>query len=135
MGVSLGCVMDVNRPDVVAAVTAEFERYERALVAGDLAVLSEQFWASPLTLRYGIADQQVGADAVDEWRAAQPALPPGRALEGTAVTTFGDAAAVVTTRFHYPDRPRVGRQSQTWIRFAEGWRIVSAHVSEIAAGA
>jgi hypothetical protein len=25
--------------------------------------------------------------------------------------------------------PRLGRQSHTWLRLPEGWRIVSAHVS------
>jgi hypothetical protein len=26
---------------------------------------------------------------------------------------------------------KVGRQMQTWVRFAEGWRVVAAHVSAI----
>jgi hypothetical protein len=27
---------------------------------------------------------------------------------------------------------RTGRQSQTWVRTAEGWRVVAAHVSLLA---
>src|SRR4051794_5303851 len=123
--------MHVNHPEVVAAVTAAFEHYEQALVERNLAVLGEQFWSSPLVVRYGIDDEQFGADALDEWRAAQPPLPPGRTLFQTSVTTFGDSAAVVTTNFRYPDRPFIGRQSQTWMKLDEDWRIVSAHVSEV----
>ena len=44
--------MEINLPDVVAEVTAAFERYEAALVTNDIAVLNELFWDSPLTLRY-----------------------------------------------------------------------------------
>jgi len=36
---------------------------------------------------------------------------------------------VVTTEFVPDDEAPVGRQSQTWIRFDEGWRVVAAHVS------
>ncbi|HTJ33231.1 MAG TPA: oxalurate catabolism protein HpxZ [Dactylosporangium sp.] len=122
--------MDIDRPDVVAEVTAAFTDYEKALVAGDVGALDAWFWNSPQVTRFGIADRQEGAAALHEWRAAQPPLPAGRRLYDTHVTTFGSDLATVTTMFDYPgsqDRP--GRQSQTWVRFPEGWRIVHAHVS------
>jgi hypothetical protein len=50
------------------------------------------------------------------------------------VVAVDDHTAVVTTLFDYPDRAVEGRQSQTWVRFAEGWRIVAAHVSELQQG-
>jgi Protein of unknown function (DUF3225) len=28
-------------------------------------------------------------------------------------------------------RDQIGRQSQTWVRFPQGWKVVSAHVSYI----
>jgi hypothetical protein len=41
---------------------------------------------------------------------------------------------VVSTLFGYPGQAIEGRQTQTWVRLAEGWRIVAAHVSEVPAG-
>jgi hypothetical protein len=124
--------MVIDRPDVVAVVMARFLGYEAALVAGDLGVLDEMFWAHDATRRFGVADAQTGFSALQRWRAEQPPLPPGRQLFDTQVTTFDDTCAAVTTCFRYPGRPMIGRQSQMWVRFADGWRIVSAHVSEVA---
>lgn len=115
---------------VTAEVTAAFEAYEKALVANDTAALADAFWDSPAVTRFGIADRQTGAEQLRQWRAAQPGLPAGRRLFDTRVTAFGADVATVTTMFDYPggeDRP--GRQSQTWVRLPEGWRIVHAHVS------
>ncbi|WP_433058539.1 AtzH-like domain-containing protein [Dactylosporangium sp. CS-033363] len=122
--------MDIDRPDVVAAVLAAFTDYEKALVAGDVGALGSWFWDSPAVTRFGIADRQTGAAELHAWRAAQPPLPPGRRLFETRVTTFGADLATVTTLFDYPDQEGgPGRQSQTWVRLPEGWRIVHAHVS------
>ncbi|MEU5259692.1 oxalurate catabolism protein HpxZ [Amycolatopsis sp. NPDC021455] len=120
----------VDDPAVHAEVSAAFARYEAALLVGDHAVLNESFWASPATVRFGIADHQQGIDELRAWRATQGPLD-GRDIQDTRITTFGTDTAVVTTLFRYPGRPVVGRQSQTWVRMAAGWRIVSAHVSEI----
>jgi hypothetical protein len=114
-------------------VRIEFERYERALVEGDVDTMNATFWSSPHVVRYGIDDMQVGADALAEWRAAQPPLPPGRTLHDTVVAAVGPDLVIVSTCFTYPGSSTVGRQSQTWARLADGWRIVSAHVSEIPA--
>jgi hypothetical protein len=122
--------VDIDRPDVVAEVQAAFTDYEKALVAGDVGALDAWFWSSTQVTRFGIADQQTGAAELHAWRAAQPPLPPGRRLFDTRITTFGSDTATVTTMFDYPSAPqRPGRQSQTWVRFPEGWRIVHAHVS------
>ncbi|GAA3245453.1 AtzH-like domain-containing protein [Dactylosporangium siamense] len=123
--------MQIDRDDVVAEVTAAFEAYEKALVANDTAALAEAFWDAPAVVRFGIADRQTGAGELRAWRAAQAQLPAGRRLYDTRVSTFGAELATVTTMFDYPggeDRP--GRQSQTWVRLPEGWRIVHAHVSQ-----
>jgi hypothetical protein len=123
--------MAINHPDVVAEVREAFERYEAALVTRDLETMAEIFADGPHVVRFGIADRQHGAEELARWRASQPLLPPGRTLSGTTITTYGDAFAVVTTMFRYPGRPLLGRQSQTWVREAGGWRIVQAHVSEV----
>jgi len=124
----------VDRPDVVAEVRAAFERYERALADGDVAVLTELFWDDPRCVRFGVADRQQGGAAIAEWRRTHPTVPAGRQLRDTRVLAVDASAAVVTTLFSYPDGAAEGRQSQTWVRFAEGWRIVAAHVSEISSG-
>jgi ketosteroid isomerase-like protein len=112
---------------VVAEVTAAFTAYEEALTA-DEADRVVSFFA-PGAVRFGIADQQAGLDEQLAWRRAQPPLPPGRRLKDTTVTAYGADVAVVTTLFGYPDSDVLGRQSQTWVRLPQGWRIVTAHVS------
>jgi hypothetical protein len=120
--------MDVNRPDVVAEVAAAFERYERALADGDNDTVAGCFWDDGRLVRFGLADEQRGITELREWRRRQGASP-GRRLLDTTIVTFGPDAAVVTTGFAHADEPVRGRQSQTWIRTARGWRIVAAHVS------
>jgi hypothetical protein len=121
--------VEVNLPEVVAEVTAIFEAYEEALVANDTGRLGDAFWDSELTVRYGVNECLYGAQAIAAWRNSAPPLPPGRVVGPTTVSTFGRDAACVSTEFRYPDRPVVGRQSQSWVRFPDGWRVVAAHVS------
>lgn len=119
--------MEINIPEVVAEVTAAFERYEAALVANDVSVLDELFWDSPLTLRYGIAENLHGYDEIKAYRAARPSVGLARELERTVITAYGRDMATANTLFRRGGR--LGRQSQTWARMPEGWRVVSAHVS------
>ena len=120
--------MELDRPDVIAEVSAAFEDYEQALVANDVDRILGFF--APGAVRFGIADQQVGLDEQRRWRLSQPALPAGRRLKDTIIQSYGGSTAVVTTLFGYPGGDVLGRQSQTWVRLAEGWRIVTAHVSQ-----
>lgn len=124
----------LDRPEVVADVAAAFGRYERALADGDVATLTELFWDDERCVRFGVADRQQGAAQIAAWRAAHPTVPAGRRLRDTRVLAIDDRTAVVTTLFGYPDRAVEGRQSQTWVRFDAGWRIVAAHVSEMPVG-
>lgn len=121
----------LDRPDVVASVREVFESYERALADGDVELLTRLFWDDPRIVRFGVADRQRGAEEIAAWRADHPSVPPGRRLSGTTVLALDDRTAVVCTLFGYPDVAVEGRQTQVWVRFAEGWRIVSAHVSEL----
>ena len=119
----------VNDPAVVAEVQAVFERYERALVANDVETLVELFRDAPETLRYGIDDAQHGHDEIAAFRSTSSQATPPRRLVDTVVTTFGDDVAVVDTEFVPDGSSARGRQSQTWLRTPDGWRVVSAHVS------
>ncbi|WP_439586517.1 oxalurate catabolism protein HpxZ [Hydrogenophaga sp.] len=121
--------MEVNIPDVLTEVTAAFERYEMALVNNDVVVLDELFWNSPHTLRYGATENLYGFDEICAFRAARPSTGLARTLGRTVITTYGRDFATANTEFHRTGSDRIGRQSQTWMRTPEGWRVVSAHVS------
>jgi hypothetical protein len=124
--------MQINLPDVLAEVTAAFERYERALVANDVAVLDELFWRSPHTLRYGATENLYGYDAIAGFRAARPSAGLQRDLLRTVITTYGRDCATANVEFRRSASERTGRQSQTWLRTPAGWRVVAAHVSLLA---
>jgi hypothetical protein len=124
--------MQVDLPDVLAEVTEQFARYEKALVSNDVAVLDELFRADARTLRYGIGEDLYGYDAIMAFRAARSPIGLNRKTAKTVITTYGRDTAVASTLFYRDTLPgTVGRQMQTWVRFPEGWRIVAAHVSII----
>ena len=120
---------EINRPEVLAEVSAAFARYEAALVSNDVAVLDELFWASPHTIRYGPAESLYGRDEILAFRKARPSAGLDRTLRRTVITTFGSDTATANTEFTRAGTEKVGRQSQTWVRLPKGWRIVAAHVS------
>jgi Protein of unknown function (DUF3225) len=124
--------MDVDLPEVLAEVTAQFERYEKALVSNDIAVLDELFRPDKRTLRYGVGENLYGYDEIMAFRAARSPVGLARKTARTLITTYGRDAAVASTLFYREQLVgKVGRQMQTWVRFPEGWRIVAAHVSII----
>ena len=123
---------EINLPDVLAEVWAVFERYEDALVNNRIEVLDELFWDSPHTLRYGVGENLHGIEAIRAFRLARPAAGLARTLQNTVITTYGRDVASASTEFRREGSDRVGRQSQTWVRFAAGWRVVAAHVSLLA---
>lgn len=122
-------MLEINAPDVLAEVQAAFRRYEAALVGNDVAVLTELFWHSPLTVRYGIAENLVGWEAIAAFRRGRPAVDLDRDLMGTVITTYGRDFATASTEYRRRQSGRRGRQSQTWLRTPDGWRVVAAHVS------
>ena len=63
----------INLPDVLAEVTAQFARYEKALTHNEVEVLDELFWRSPHTLRYGATENLYGYDEIQAFRAGRPA--------------------------------------------------------------
>ncbi len=127
--------MDINLPDVVAEVTAQFARYETALTTNDVAVLDELFWNSPHTLRYGATENLYGYEAIAGFRAGRPSQGLQRDVLRTVITTYGRDFATANIEFRRAGSDRTGRQSQTWARRPEGWRVVAAHVSLLAPGA
>jgi hypothetical protein len=123
--------MDINIPEVLAEMTGVFARYEDALVGNKVDVLDELFWDSPLTVRYGAAENLIGIEAIRAFRIARPAVGLARTLANTVITTYGRDFATAMTEFRRDNSTRCGRQSQTWVRTADGWRVVAAHVSVV----
>jgi hypothetical protein len=123
--------MHINLPNVLAEVTAVFARYEDALITNKVDVLDELFWQSAMTVRYGAAENLVGIEAIRAFRLARPSVGLSRQLSRTVITTYGHDFATAMTEFKREGSAKAGRQSQTWARFPEGWRVVAAHVSLI----
>ena len=121
--------MELNLPEVVAEVSALFERYEAALNANDVAVLNRLFWRSPQTVRYGVAEELYGYEDIAAYRVARDGTEVRRELLRVAITTFGRDYATASCEFRRLATGKRGRQMQTWLRLPEGWRIVAAHVS------
>jgi hypothetical protein len=119
----------INDPAVRAEVQAVFARYEDALVNNRVEVLDELFWRSPHTVRYGATENLVGYEAIAAFRTARSPVGLARTLSNTVITTFGRDCATAMTEFRREGSTAVGRQSQTWVRLPEGWRVVAAHVS------
>jgi hypothetical protein len=119
----------IDRPGTVAEVRAAFDEYELALVANDVAAMNAWFWNDERVVRYGIAEEQYGGAAVATWREDATAVPADRQLTRVRVTVFGDDVAAVDCEFRNGDDTAIGRQSQTWIRVDDAWRIARAHVS------
>ena len=119
----------INRPEVLAELQAVFARYEDALVNNRVEVLDELFWDSPATVRYGVGENLVGYAQIQAFRAGRSPQGLARRLQRTVITTYGDHFATAMTEFTREGSPFIGRQSQTWVRLPQGWRVTAAHVS------
>lgn len=119
----------INLPEVVAEVRAAFDRYEDALVHNKVDVLDELFWNSPHTMRYGATENLYGYEEIAAFRAGRPSQGLMRELLRVEITTYGRDFATANCEFRREGSTRTGRQSQTWMRTAPGWRVVAAHVS------
>ena len=125
----MSAAMAINLPAVLAEVQAVFLRYEDALVHNRVEVRDELFWRSPHTVRYGAGENLYGFDAIAAFRSARAPAGLARQLARTVITTNGADLATAMTEFRRAGSGAVGRQSQTWVRLPEGWRVVAAHVS------
>lgn len=123
--------MEINNPAVLEEVRQQFMRYEAALTGNDVAVLDELFWHAGETVRYGATEQLYGYAEIQAFRAGRPSKGLDRSIVRTQITTFGRDMATAHLEFRREGVEKVGRQTQTWVRMPEGWRVVSAHVSSM----
>lgn len=122
----------INRPEVVAEVRAAVLRYEAALTANEVETLDALFWSSPHTVRYGAGEVLYGQEEILAFRRGRNPRGLDRRVRRLEITTFGTDFAVANLEFEREGEARIGRQSQTWVRLDEGWRVISAHVSLMA---
>lgn len=120
--------MRVNDPEIVAQIDALFQQYEAALMSDDVAAMDALFHDDGATVRYGVGEVLYGADEIRAFRKGRGGSPQRR-LGRLAIATYGNDLATTNVEFFREGSDRRGRQSQTWVRFPEGWKIVSAHVS------
>jgi hypothetical protein len=122
-----------NLPDVVAEVSALFERYEQALIDKNVDVLDATFWNSPHTIRLANNEHGYGFDRIHAHRMARPPGPGTKEKRYRVdILTLGRDIATVNLVYKVRGKDMTGRQSQTWVRFPDvGWKVVSAHVSMI----
>lgn len=123
--------MEINDPEIVEQLESLHQQYEAALVANDVPTLTSLFWSSEHALRFGVGESLYGTSEIEAFRKARPAVNLAREVFNLRIVTFGKESATITLEFRRIANGvlRHGRQSQVWIRFAEGWKIVSAHVS------
>jgi hypothetical protein len=126
--------MIVNDSSVIAELTELADRYETALMANDLPALDGMFWQSPHVVRLGIGENLYGIESIAAFRAARPGGSPPRRILRTTIRSFGRDMGVINVEFQRMGAVAIGRQSQSWVRFPEGWRIVAAHVSMMGGG-
>jgi hypothetical protein len=120
-----------NIPEVVAEVRGLFERYEQALIDKNVDVLDATFWNSPYTIRYAVTEHGYGFDQIHAHRVARPPGPGTKEKRiRLEILTLGRDLATVNLEYKVRGRDRIGRQSQTWVRFPDlGWKVIAAHVS------
>lgn len=125
--------MTIDDPAALAEVTAAFHAYERALMADDIPAMDALFHDAPTTNRYGVGEVLYGIEAIRAFRKGRGGSPQRR-LGRVAITVYDDRFATADAEFVREGSDRRGRQTQAWVRFADGWKVVSAHVSLEGAG-
>jgi len=120
--------MRINDPVLLAEVTHAFHSYELALMADDVPAMDALFHDAPTTNRYGVGEVLYGIEEIREFRKGRGGSPQRR-LGRVAITVYGDSFATADAEFFREGSERRGRQTQSWVKFAGGWKVVSAHVS------
>lgn len=120
--------MKIDDPILLAEMLAAFAEYERALMADDIPAMDRLFHDAPTTNRFGVGEVLWGSEAIRAFRKGRGGSPQRR-LGHVSITVYGDGFATADAEFFREGSERRGRQSQAWVKFADGWKVVSAHVS------
>ncbi len=118
----------IDDPVLLQEVTDAFHAYERALMADDVPAMDALFHDAPTTNRYGVGEVLYGIDEIRAFRKGRGGSPQRR-LGRVAITVYGNGFATADAEFFRDNSDRRGRQTQAWVKFPDGWKVVSAHVS------
>ncbi|MFT4026521.1 MAG: oxalurate catabolism protein HpxZ [Novosphingobium sp.] len=120
--------MKINDPGLLVEMGAAFAEYERALMADDIPAMDKLFHDAPTINRYGVGETLYGIEEIREFRNGRGGSPQ-RKLVRVAISVYGNSFATADAEFFRENSDRRGRQSQSWVKFPDGWKVVSAHVS------
>ena len=120
--------MKIDDPVLHKEVTEAFYEYERALMEDDIQAMDALFHDAPTTNRYGVGETLYGIEEIREFRKGRGGSPQ-RKLGRISITVYGDNYATCDVEFHRENSDKIGRQTQAWVKFPDGWKVVSAHVS------
>jgi hypothetical protein len=123
--------MDINLPDVLEGFMPAYMEYQKAVDTNDIETMNKLFWNSPQTVRFGPVGSLIGYDMISSYRRERVGhVSSERTLRNTVITTFGRDFAVTNTETMKQGSTVVGRQSQSWLKTEDGWKIIAAHVSD-----
>ena len=125
---------EINLPEVIAELETLYPKYEQALITNDVETLLAMFWDGEQVMRFGTTENLHGRAEIESFRKSRPAANLARTINRLDIVSFGRDFASITLEFTRttPTATIHGRQSQTWVRFPQGWKIASAHVSLLA---
>lgn len=118
--------------DELNELKAAFDRYEEALMAGDVTGQNGSFWSDPSVVRVDGDGPVIGPQALAEFRARRPTPGPRRLRDLHVVRSPGDTVVIVSVNERLSPDGEVtglGTQTQVWARTEEGWRVIAAVVS------
>jgi ketosteroid isomerase-like protein len=122
-------MIPIDNPDVIQQVTQAVQAYETALMSNDVTALDGFFWNAPQTVRYGVAENLYGFEEIAAFRLIRAGGSPPRTVVRMQIVALGADVALAHVEFVRSDTGKNGRQSQTWLKTLEGWKIATAHVS------
>ncbi len=123
--------IEINDAATIAELAELYPKYEEALVTNDLATLTAMFWSAPEVMRFGVSENLYGIEELEAFRRGRSPLNLARRVIRLDIVSFGKDFGSITLEFERESNGNTvhGRQSQSWVRLPEGWRIVAAHVS------
>ena len=124
-------VIEINNAATLAELAELYPKYEEALVTNDVDTLTALFWAAPHVMRFGVTENLYGIEELEAFRKGRSPVNLARRVMRLDIISFGKDFGSITLEFERDSNGKImrGRQSQTWVRMPEGWRIVAAHVS------
>lgn len=126
--------MVLDDPVVIEEARAVFDRYEDALMNNRTEILDEIFWNDARTVRFGVTEILYGHDAIRAFRASVKTYAQ-RVQRKVHITSFGRDFACTHLEYERIGTGLIGRETKIMVRLPGlGWRVVSAHVSVLAAG-